>query len=53
MVPQAPVLHETVLEKDLLALLDVGSGKHHSSRYFRGLLRDRWSIRVGQDRDKG
>ena len=30
MAPQAPVLHETVLEEDLLALLDVGSGKHHS-----------------------
>src|ERR1019366_8912924 len=53
MAPQAPVLHETVLEEDLLALLDVGSGKHHSSRYIRGLLGDRWSVRVGQDRDKG
>src|ERR1019366_6944564 len=40
MAPQAPVLHETVLEEDLLALLDVGSGEHHSSRYIRGLLGD-------------
>ena len=53
MAPQAPVLHETVLEEDLLAHLDVGSGKHHSSRSIRDLLGDGWSVRVGQDRDKG
>ncbi len=53
MAPQAPVLHETVLEEDLLANLDIGSGKQHRSGYIRDLLRDWWSVRVGQDRDKG
>ena len=51
MAPQAPVLHETVLEEDLLARLDVGSGKQHRSCCIRDLLRDGWSVRVGQDRD--
>ena len=53
MAPQSPVLHETVLEEHLLAHLDVSSGKHHSSGSIRGLLGDRWSVRVGQDRDIG
>src|SRR5271157_457300 len=53
MAPQGPVLHETVLEEHLLAHLDVGPGKHHSTRCIHGLLGDRWSVRVGQDRDKG
>ena len=53
MAPQAPVLRETVPEEDLLALLDVGSGKHDSPRSIRDLFGDGWSVRVGQDCDKG
>jgi len=53
MAPQAPVLHQTVLEKDLLAHLDVSSSKQHRSHYICDPLGDGWSVRIGQDRYKG